>query len=435
MKQIKIKQIDPRFHTHVLGLASVAAAFTIVSAGAPYLLAQTDYTQPVPDTILTAPLPVDQQPVNTQPPSSGLIPTPAPIQEPGTAMVPCVPPGGSLPPDVQLPPGTTAQPCPTGSSGGQFGQGQPTGKQMPPGERQPMGQPNGGDGQDVEQFQEFIDPREVKNALKEIARMTTELNRFAKRAKQLPEVLTQIQSLKSKLQEFKNSISQTEKQNDAGELRSAMQEFWDAQPWEEVNKIRVIVELPRELKLIDRELKKLEKLAASKTFPKVGLDVEILKENLRQLREAYNAALAAQKGGDSEEVMEVMEVFHEGGHPGEISSVIYRLRDIRRFTKTIKDKEVQEQINEILQPIIDSFNKGEFRDARELMDDTFDEMTKLANLALRIQRRRVGNRDDMVDKFQALEEKIMAKLEKFEADDEKREVEQKKVNTTESQSP
>ena len=115
--------------------------------------------------------------------------------------------------------------------------------------------------------------------------------------------------------------------------------------------------------------------------------------------------------------------------------MIYRLRDIRRFTKTIKDKEVQEQINEILQPIIDSFNKGEFRDARELMDDTFDELTKLSNLALKIQRRRIGNRDDMVDKFQALEEKIRGKIEKFEADDEKRETEQKKVNTIESQSP
>ena len=419
---MKIKQIDQRYHTHVLGLAAVAAAFTIVSAGAPYLLAQ-DYTAPVSDTILTAPMPVDQQPVNTQPPSSGLIPSQPPIQEPGTTMVPCVPPGGSLPADVQLPAGTIPQPCPTSFDGRQ------------PGPGQPAGQPNEGDGQDVEQFQEFIDPREVKNALKEIVRMTSELNRFAKQAKQLPEALANIQTLRGKLQEFKTSISQAEKQNDVGELRGAMQEFWDAQPWEEVNKIRVIVELPKELKLIDRELKKLEKLVTSKTFPKVGLDAVVLKENLQQLREAYNNALAAQKSGDSEEVMEAMEVFHEGGHPGEISSVIYRLRDIRRFTKTIKDKEVQEQINEILQPIIDSFNKGEFRDARELMDDTFDELTKLSNLALKIQRRRIGNRDDMVDKLQALEEKIRGKIEKFEADDEKRETEQKKVNTIESQSP
>src|SRR3972149_19466 len=78
-KNMKIKQIDQRYHTHVLGLAAVAAAFTIVSAGAPYLLAQ-DYTAPVSDTILTAPMPVDQQPVNTQPPSSGLIPSQPPIQ-------------------------------------------------------------------------------------------------------------------------------------------------------------------------------------------------------------------------------------------------------------------------------------------------------------------------------------------------------------------
>src|SRR3989338_9408227 len=167
---MKIKQIDQRYHTHVLGLAAVAAAFTIVSAGAPYLLAQ-DYTAPVSDTILTAPLPIDQQPVNTQPPSSGLIPGQPPIQDPGTVKVPCVPPGGSLPSDVQLPAGITPQPCPTSSDGRQTGPSQPA------------GQPNEGDGQDVEQFQEFIDPREVKNALKEIARMTTELNRFAKQAK------------------------------------------------------------------------------------------------------------------------------------------------------------------------------------------------------------------------------------------------------------
>jgi hypothetical protein len=302
---------------------------------------------------------------------------------------------------------------------------------MPSGERQPGRSPEGGEGEEFDQPQEFIDPREVKNALKEIGRMTSELNRFAKQAKQLPEALANIQTLRGKLQEFKTNITQASKQNDSGELRGAMQEFWEAQPWDEVNKIRVIVELPRELKLIDRELKRLEKLVAGKSFPKVGLDASILKENLQQLREAYNNALAAQKGGDSEEVMEAMEVFHEGGHPGEISSVIYRLRDIRRFTKSIRDKEVQEQINEILQPIIDSFNKGEFRDARELMDDAFDELTKLSNLALKIQRRRVGNREDMVDKFQALEEKIRSKIEKFEADDEKRELEQKKVNTTE----
>ena len=52
-----------------------------------------------------------------------------------------------------------------------------------------------------------------------------------------------------------------------------------------------------------------------------------------------------------------------------------------------------------------------------MTDDAFDELTRLSNLALRIQRRRIGNRDDMIDKFSALEEKIRAKIDKLSEED------------------
>src|SRR3990167_10757039 len=93
---MKIKQIDQRFHTHVLGLASVAAAFTIVSAGAPYLLAQTDYTQSV-DTLLTAPMPIEAVPPPSQTYNQNI--PPAYQQQPcqPSANQPCPEPAGKMP--------------------------------------------------------------------------------------------------------------------------------------------------------------------------------------------------------------------------------------------------------------------------------------------------------------------------------------------------
>jgi len=387
-----MEQLQPKHHHFILGCVSVVGALAILAGGAPYIFAQTDTTQQIiPDTLLTVPQP-------TPTPTT----TPLPTGTPDSTFNPNLPPQPI--PQLPTPPeGTTP----------------PLEKKIPIQNIKPAPQLFLDEGE-VQPPQDFIDPREVMNALRDMTMMRNELKRFSKQLAKLPSStgdVTQVQSLLKNLDEFSQAIKAAQKGNDNENLREALQEFWQAQLWDEINKIRAKVELPKELKTIEKELKRTQKLSTQASFQKLGFNLENLKANLEVMRQAYNEVATKLQANEYEEAMEAMQQFRDNGHPGEITGVMYRLRDLQRFLKKIKDGDVRAQITEILQPVLESFNQGEFRDARELMDDAFPQLMQLGQVALRIQQSRTGNKGLMMEQFGELEEKIRAKLEGLDNDE------------------
>ncbi|OGF36464.1 hypothetical protein A2482_04140 [Candidatus Falkowbacteria bacterium RIFOXYC2_FULL_48_21] len=224
---------------------------------------------------------------------------------------------------------------------------------------------------------EFVDPKQVKNALKELKNIQSELKRFLKQVKKLPNSADDAATINDLLTQatgfYKNISAPTEDMS----LREAMQEFWDARLWDEVNVIRAKVELPKELINIAKDLKKAKKLITQKPFINLGLDISVISGALGEAEAAYNEAKTNYDQGNMEDAQMAMEPIHSGLHPGEIMGVLYQMKEIKYRLKGLKNKEVKGIVDELLVDVIDSANVGDFREANQAMNDIKSELMKI----------------------------------------------------------
>ena len=224
---------------------------------------------------------------------------------------------------------------------------------------------------------EFVDPKQVKNALKELKNIQSELKRFLKQVKKLPNSTDDAATINDLLTQatgfYKNISAPPEDMS----LREAMQEFWDARLWDEVNVIRAKVELPKELISIAKDLKKAKKLITQKMYTNLGLDISVVSGALSEVEAAYNEAKTNYDQGNMEDAQMAMEPIHSGLHPGEIMGVLYQMKEIKDRMKGLKNKEVKAIVDELLVDVIDSANAGDFREANQAMNDIKSELMKI----------------------------------------------------------
>ena len=129
--------------------------------------------------------------------------------------------------------------------------------------------------EDSEQ-QDFVDPREIKDALRQLKDVKKEIQRTLKKAQKtnnFTNEVTELNSLLSEVAQFSESIGGA----DGSDQREALQEFYDAQLWDRFNDIRVKIEFPQEIKNIEKELKRVEKLLASKKFSIENVDMNMVR--------------------------------------------------------------------------------------------------------------------------------------------------------------
>lgn len=276
-----------------------------------------------------------------------------------------------------------------------------------------QGQKEGFFGEGKDEREEFIDPREVKQTLREIRDMKRELKRFSSRVKKLANadaMKLEIDSVLSKLTAFEESIKTA--QNSGTGARDTIEEFRSAELWEEVNTLRSRVELPTQIKSMQKEMKKLKKLANQRTFKNLGFDMGALNSYISEtdslitkLNELYNA-------GNWEDLNSEMEDLYGAAHPGEIMSVMHRMRDLYGKMRSVKDKEVKAALEETLAEVKESFNQGDFRAARETFDDYADDLERLIMGAMKIGRRGGMSEEDFDDNLQKVRDLIETKLGK-----------------------
>lgn len=261
---------------------------------------------------------------------------------------------------------------------------------------------------------QFVDPKEIKDVLRQLKQIQTELKRFQKQVAKISgsdNIQQLISELSAKAVAFVESITKAPLE----EQRDALQEFYDAQIWDSINQIRARVELPKELKNIARDLKIIQKMPKQKTYQKTGVDLEKLQANIDKIAGIYDQIKSAMDEGDWDGAWEIIEEeMHRGGlHPGEVRHTMDRLREVRDRLRFIKDSDIKAQVEQILESIIETFNDGDFREAREAVDQFLDQAQLMEKYFQRyIYGQKEGEDEKMMEMMDKLEGLVKERLEK-----------------------
>ena len=189
--------------------------------------------------------------------------------------------------------------------------------------------------------------------------------------------------------------------------RDIVQEFYDDQIGDEVQALRCKAEIPQQITQIERDLKRLEKRATAKVIAQTGLNPEKLQTNIAAMRTAITEARTAVGAGNCDDANEALQPIYQGMHPGEVMGVLDRLRELTTNVKRVRDDQVRAQIQDLIQPIIDSANDGDFREANQALNDIFNELQRVL-FQLAHSRRFQG---DFGKKLDQLDRMIQAKLD------------------------
>lgn len=293
----------------------------------------------------------------------------------------------------------------------------------PPSLPQQSSQTGGEEHEDDER--DFIDPREIQQILKEIRQLGSDIKRISNQLKKIAGTEADIASLieiRSQLDKYQAVLSHASLP--MSELREAAQDFRDNNFWEQINKYRAKAELPQQIKQIASQLKRLERIIKTKAVQNLGLNfgkVETslteIRQNLQEVRDNFNS-------GNYEEAMEAMQYFHDGGWPGEIEGTIHRVREIKRMLNQVRDVSIRAEVDKVLQEVVNAFNEGNYRDARETLDEYADDLQRLISQFLRVKRGRI-NREESLSKIKGIEDLIRSKLQEVEERRESKERETK----------
>ncbi len=263
--------------------------------------------------------------------------------------------------------------------------------------------------------EEFVPPQELNKVFQEIKRQQQELTRYKKQMAKLAggaSGVERIEKLLALLETHKNSITQAI----GRDQREAMQDYWNAQVWEEINKIRAMVELPKEMKSIASDLKIVKKNVKTKSYQQAfkffGVDIDKLQAGLDAKQATIDQINAFAAEGNIEEAYLLLdEDIHQGWHPGDVRQFSDMMRDTYQRMKGLKDTEIKNQIMLILSSIVDTFDQGDYREAKDAFNQFGNQMQKYESLFRRYYKGGNGFDVKTQDALGKLESLIQEKLQ------------------------
>ncbi len=267
------------------------------------------------------------------------------------------------------------------------------------------------EGQEQEEFIDLVDPRELKQVqsqLNDLKRQSKQILKKAQKTAVFANEVSELNILLSEVDRFSNAIKNAVPEDQ----REAIQEFYDAQLWETLNNIRVKIELPQELKFIEKDLKRLEKLIAAKKFAIEKVDLGIVRTTIDEIKNAVAEARNEFNQGNFEEAQEALQVIHEGSHPGEIFGILQQLREMNQRLKKAKT-EVKDAFHEVLAPVYEAIQGGDFREANMMLQDIRNDLWRLFDKV----KGKSSVNEDMRQKLQNLEERLQQKQQQIQEGD------------------
>ncbi|OGY75919.1 MAG: hypothetical protein A2295_03175 [Candidatus Jacksonbacteria bacterium RIFOXYB2_FULL_44_15] len=268
--------------------------------------------------------------------------------------------------------------------------------------------------------EEFVDPREVANTLRDITRQKSELKTLSKKAVKMKntELTSQIAEISRELDIYAANIKKPPADYSQ---REALQEFYDARLWDEVTTIRAQVELPQILKDLPASVKRIEKLIKLKAYQKIGLDLPGINGYLSDVKEALINATAAYKEQDWEGAMGELEFMQGSGSPQELEGAIRRLKETRDRIAVVRDKEVKAQLYELIFPVTEAINDGDYRVAQQILNNLQADVNTIVRASSKMTQKQ---RTAILQKLNTLENKVTDSLDAWNEEQAKMEEQQ-----------
>ncbi|MEK7580538.1 MAG: hypothetical protein AAB465_02950, partial [Patescibacteria group bacterium] len=252
----------------------------------------------------------------------------------------------------------------------------------------------------------FIDPREIKNVLKQVSDLKKQIKTLTTQAKKLTNLtdeVSKLNELSSTLDKFKQDINNPPQDTTQ---RDVLQEFYDARYWDDINSIRMKIEFPKQVKQFEKELTRLEKLLKSKTYQKIAiLDIAAITNTVAGMRTTINDAKAQFNSGEVEDAMQTLQGIYGDYGPGDINCVLNSFRDINTNLPKVKDAEIKASLQDVLDPIIEAVKDGDYRGACQGVNEIRNELFQVMQYAFKSRttvnvqtRQKLDNLQQLIDK-------------------------------------
>lgn len=242
--------------------------------------------------------------------------------------------------------------------------------------------------------------REWRDQLREIAQVRRQLLRL----KGSQNEIAKLDSMKERIAGCQSRLTSATESEDIRDVIEGEECGDTGDLWEEINRVRQAVELPRELNRIMLELKRLERTAALKWAKKIVDLTPVVAE----MKARHGEAKAAYQAGEYEDAMEIIrENFHERGNPGECQHALNMLRGFTESSRRVKDQELKSELQGLIDPVKEALAQGECRDARESAEAIQRELgPQIFKLILDNERRRKALPSDLGDRIERVRQKF-----------------------------
>ncbi len=228
--------------------------------------------------------------------------------------------------------------------------------------------------------------KEKKDLLRELKDQKNELARTCKQLARLKGAATDAaacRTLAASVAKYESELKAPPLDgSDIDALRDFMNEYRELNIWDELNTLRLKANLPKELNQFFNDLLRLQKLLAQKEFQKIpGLNYDLINAKVVIIKDLHAQAKACYTAGEFECANEKLNEARNDNYPGELEGPLHILRGIFESLRRIKNEEVKTEVQGLIQPSIDSINKGDWREAnQELNELNKDLMSLLENL-------------------------------------------------------
>lgn len=265
------------------------------------------------------------------------------------------------------------------------------------------------DANEEEDRNEFADPQQIRDALRQIKDLQKDIKRVLKKAKRTASFegeISELNSLSAQLSEFQQKLQGSNIDHET------MSEFWDAQLWDVFNVMRIKIELPDDLKRMEKDLKRLDKTMSKVKYIFEGLDMNTVRAAVEETRSVMTQTRNFLNQGEYESAQEQMQEMWDGNvsHPGEMMGIVDQTQRVARAMKSIKSEEVKQEIRDFLQPVIAAANNGDFQEANMMLNEINRDLFRM----LEQMKRKKSLDTQMRSRMEQLEQKMMKKVEEEE---------------------
>jgi hypothetical protein len=227
------------------------------------------------------------------------------------------------------------------------------------------------------------------------------------RLKGSEESIAKLDGLINKANECSKQIKATQ---DPDDLRGILEsdECGDSgDTWDELNRLRMLIELPRDINNITKDHKRIQSQMKQKWVCKT-VDCDRFKPVIANMEAQLAEAKRLYQAGELEDAQEVIrDTFHEKGWFGDAMGAVSFMRELTEPLRSIRSKDFKAEIEALLAPIKELLYEGETRQAREAMEEIKRELGPVVwQKVMQSERRRQAVPDDILEKLESLKQKF-----------------------------